>query len=99
MGYETVRYPLSGLVGTSEQQKKTDAHNKDYPDYETNVCVLNQNISNWLLGTITIEKRSVKGQGRPDYRASLDAPNYTVFSNRTSSGQWNKETKRRPSYR
>ena len=35
-GYETVRYPLSGLVGPDDLAK-TEAHNKLYPDHETNV--------------------------------------------------------------
>ena len=33
--YETVRYPLSGLVGTPDAQKKSAAHNAGFPDPAT----------------------------------------------------------------
>jgi tyrosinase len=95
-GYETVRYPLSGLVGTPDARTETDAHNADYPDYETNVCLLNQNITNWLAGTITIKGKPAKGHVAHNYKVCLDAPNYTVFSNETSSSQWNTETNANP---
>lgn len=36
-GYETVRYPLSGLVGNPQEQAETKAHNALYPDNATNV--------------------------------------------------------------
>ena len=42
-GYETVRYPLSGLVGPGDIAA-TKAHNAKYPDYDTNVKLLNDNI-------------------------------------------------------
>lgn len=96
-GYETVRYPLSGLVGTQDYRDKSAAHNAQYPDYEHNVSLLNQNITNWLAGTVHIEGKAVrKGQLADYYRDCLDAPNYTVFSNRTSAGHWNTETKAKP---
>src|SRR3954454_1496273 len=40
-GYETVRYPLSGLVGTDADRTATASHNAQYPDYDTNVDLLN----------------------------------------------------------
>ena len=40
-GYETVRYPLSGLVGNPDDQAATKAHNAKYPDYDENVKLLN----------------------------------------------------------
>ena len=94
-GYETVRYPRSGLVGTPAACAETDAHNADYPDYETNVRLLDQNIVNWLGGDVIIEGQS-HGQVAYKYQACLDAPNYTVFSNETSSAQWNRETNKNP---
>jgi len=33
-GYETVRYPLSGLVGTAADRAATEKHNALYPDYD-----------------------------------------------------------------
>ncbi len=91
-GYETVRYPLSGLIGTPAASAATAAHNALYPDYDHNVMLLNQNITNWLAGTIVIGGQPErKGQIADNYRKCLDAPNYTVFSNMTSSSQWNDE--------
>jgi tyrosinase len=96
-GYETVRYPLSGLVGTQEYRDKTANHNAQFPDYDYNVALLNKNITDWLAGTIKLEGKPAKrGQVADQYRACLDAPNYTVFSNRTSASQWNKDTGVKP---
>jgi tyrosinase len=91
-GYETVRYPLSGLVGTASDSAATAAHNAKYPDYEHNVELLNQNVVNWLAGTELIDGHPDReGQVADSYRKCLDAPNYTVFSNMTSAAQWNDE--------
>jgi tyrosinase len=90
-GYETVRYPLSGLVGTAADREATAAHNAKFPDYDTNVSLLNTNIVNWLTSTITIDKQVVGGHVADKYKACLDAPNYTVFSNTTSAAQWNQD--------
>lgn len=90
-GYKTVRYPLSGLVGTEDARKVTDAHNAQFPDPEENTGYLNSNVKAWLRGNNPTPKD-------PDpttdgiywqYGNCLNAPNYTVFSNTTSSGQWN----------
>jgi len=95
-GYETVRYPLSGLVGTEQARAETAAHNKKYPDYNTNVQILNVNVYAWLQDpTIYIPGDGVlKPQIVPagvvhKYKTCLEAPNYTVFSNTTSAGKWN----------
>ena len=32
-GYETVRYPLSGLLGTPADQAATASHNAQFPNY------------------------------------------------------------------
>jgi tyrosinase len=82
-GYETVRYPLSGLVGTAQDRAATAAHNAQYPDYD---------VVNWLTGTVIVNGKPIGGGHVADrYKACLDAPNYTVFSNTTSAAQWNDE--------
>ncbi|OAA36610.1 putative domain, di-copper centre [Metarhizium rileyi] len=93
-GYETVRYPLSGLVGTPEEAEATEAHNNNYQDPETKARILNGNVSAWLQGTVQITPDE-HGTRIPDtysvaerYRLCLAAPNYTVFSNTSSQTQW-----------
>ncbi|MDV3352018.1 tyrosinase family protein [Leptothoe sp. LEGE 181152] len=49
-GYETVRYPLSGLVGTPEARQATKAHNDQYPDPIGRTQKLNENVIQWLIG-------------------------------------------------
>ena len=86
-GYETVRYPLSGLVGTAADQAATKAHNAEYPDYEKNVGILNGNITAWLNGKITVDGNSL-GEIYSRFEKCLDAPNYTMFSNTTTTDAW-----------
>jgi tyrosinase len=88
-GYETVRYPLSGLVGTDKDRKATAEHNAQYPDYSKNVELLNQNVVAWLTSHIVVNGNTVPTNVAQRYRSCLDAPNYTVFSNTTSAQQWN----------
>ncbi|HEX2202716.1 MAG TPA: tyrosinase family protein [Longimicrobium sp.] len=89
-GYTTVRYPLSGLVGTDKEKAKTEAHNARFPDPVKNVELLNQNIVNWLNLAITVKGTPVQSTGvHAQYVQCLDAPNYTVFSNTTSQAEWN----------
>lgn len=91
-GYETVRYPLSGLVGTAEDRANTAAHNAQYPDYETNVGILNGNITRWLNQQVMVHSGTQwvpRGEIRAKYEACCDAPNYTLFSNTTSMNAWN----------
>lgn len=91
-GYETVRYPLSGLVGTPEDKAATEAHNAMFPDYDKNVEFLNQNVINWLNSTVIVNGKPINGGKVADkYKDCLDAPNYTVFSNTTSAAEWNQE--------
>jgi tyrosinase len=88
-GYETVRYPLSGLVGTDEDRAATAAHNAQFPNFDTNVGLLNDNICNWLNSTVIVDGKPIGGgHVRDKYATCLDAPNYTVFSNTTSAAQW-----------
>jgi tyrosinase len=91
-GYETVRYPLSGLVGTEKDRKATAEHNAMYPDYAQNVALLNENVKNWLSSTVIVGGKPIRGGHVADkYKACLDAPNYTVFSNTSSAAQWNED--------
>lgn len=88
IGYETVRYPLSGLVGPNDIATTT-AHNQQYPDYATNVGILDKNVVNWLSGSVTINGKVIRPNIKAKYVACLDAPNYTLFSNTTSAAEWN----------
>lgn len=90
-GYETVRYPLSGLVAPGDKAA-TDAHNAQYPDYDENVKILNQNIVNWLTSSIVVNGETIPTNVAQKYRECLDAPNFTVFSNTTSAAQWKDDT-------
>ncbi|MCL9805259.1 tyrosinase family protein [Flavobacterium amniphilum] len=87
-GYETVRYPLSGLVGPSDIEN-TIEHNAQFPDYDTNVKILNENIVNWLNSYIVVDGKKILTNVNQKYIDSLYAPNFTVFSNTTSSAEWN----------
>ncbi|MBW4597476.1 MAG: tyrosinase family protein [Brasilonema angustatum HA4187-MV1] len=87
-GYETVRYPLSGLVGQADKSA-TDKHNAQYPDYDENVKLLNQNVVDWLTSQIVVNGKVIPTNVKKKYTDCLDAPNYTVFSNTTSAAQWN----------
>ena len=87
-GYETVRYPLSGLVGTPADQAQTAQHNAGFPSYNANVKTLDANIMAWLTFPVT-SGGVTRGMIVDRFRACLDAPNYTLFSNTTSMGAWN----------
>ncbi|MCF0074352.1 tyrosinase family protein [Dyadobacter sp. CY261] len=90
-GYETVRYPLSGLVGTAQDIANTKAHNAQFPNYDQNVDILNENIKNWLGSHIVVDGKMIPTNVAKKFKDCLDAPNYTVFSNTTSAGQWNSD--------
>jgi tyrosinase len=91
-GYETVRYPLSGLVGSDADRAATKTHNALFPDYAKNVNLLNNNIVNWLTSSVIVDGKPLPGMNVLDkYTRCLDAPNYTVFSNTTSAQQWNSD--------
>ncbi|OJJ80122.1 tyrosinase family protein [Aspergillus glaucus CBS 516.65] len=92
-GYETVRYPLSGLVGTSDDIKTTEEHNKQFPDAKIRAEKLNENVANWLRIGPKIPKDDLdKPTASPKDRTSvfsrytdcLETPSFTVFSNTTS---------------
>ncbi|KAJ8131191.1 hypothetical protein O1611_g2437 [Lasiodiplodia mahajangana] len=95
VGYETVRYPLSGLVGTEDDKSQTEAHNASYPNAEENTEILNQNVAAWLTGDVHIPSDGDPNTKYPDtysvfarYKLCLTAPNYTVFSNTRSQDHW-----------
>jgi len=91
-GYETVRYPLSGLVGPNDIAA-TKAHNAQYPDYDINVGILNNNVVNWLTSYIEVTQDGkttrIPTNVAKKYADCLNAPNYTVFSNTSSAAEWN----------
>ncbi|KAK4449546.1 hypothetical protein QBC34DRAFT_380006 [Podospora aff. communis PSN243] len=104
-GYTTVRYPLSGLVGNEVDKQETDVQNAKYPDPVANAQILNNNVKAWLDGTVQIEPDGSPDSVIPDtfsaysrYRISLDAPNYTVFSNKASMAQWITDNDEKPHY-
>jgi tyrosinase len=94
-GYETVRYPLSGLVGTPEVKAATEARNANFPDPILNDGFLNKNVVQWIqYRRPTSKDPTPKGPGIKDnFEQCLLAPNYTVFSNTTSAAAWNRAAK------
>jgi tyrosinase len=94
-GYATVRYPYSGLVGTSGDQAATTAHNGQWAPLKA-TALLNQNVVTWLELPVTIAPDNVNPQSpartvgiKSLYQNCLNAPNYTVFSNTTSAQNYN----------
>jgi tyrosinase len=94
-GYETVRFPFSGLVGTDAAKKASQQHNSQWTAAQ-GVQLLNQNVVNWLtLATVNIPPDGTNPSGpipagvHQQFIDCLNAPNYTVFSNTTSMQQWN----------
>ena len=87
-GYETVRYPLSGLVGTPDDQQATNDHNAGFPNYAANVKILDANIMAWL--TLPVFSGGItRGLVFDKFQDCMEAPNYTLFSNTTSRKAWN----------
>jgi tyrosinase len=92
-GYQTVRYPFSGLVGTKKSRERTAVHNEELNKKgmdETNK-MLNLNVVTWLneVQFTNTRGKTIKANVRYKYGACLNAPNYTVFSNTTSAQKWN----------
>ncbi|KDN61568.1 hypothetical protein CSUB01_04162 [Colletotrichum sublineola] len=93
IGYETVRYPFSGLVGTSQDAERSLVHNealRKQGEGATNK-MLNDNVVTWLTASSfrNSDGEEVPAGVRDKYYDCLDAPNYTVFSNATSAQRWN----------
>jgi tyrosinase len=90
-GYESKRYPFSGLVG-SDDVGTTEQHNKLIESPHTH-DLLNQNITSWLSDSITISTGKVLQTGTfHKYERCLMALIYTIFSNNTSATQYNEDT-------
>ena len=96
-GYKTVRYPLSGLVGTPQAQKETKAHNAIFSDYNTNVAILNANFLQWLNNKVYYVPNAspavppgtmIPAGIAQAYESCLEAPNYTAFSNTQSAAYY-----------
>lgn len=87
-GYETVRYPYSGLVGTKAEEEETAKHNAQWT-YSEARQILNENIVKWLNQKIVIKGKEVNSGVHQAFVDCLEAPNYTVFSNTTSAAEWN----------
>lgn len=95
-GYETVRYPLSGLVGSEAARQATAQHNAQFPSFEKNTQLLNSNVVAWLHGAGPKTTGPTPTDPNPtqngifaQFIRCLSAPNYTVFSNTTSAAEWN----------
>ena len=88
LGYETVRYPLSGLYGEKDKEQ-TEQHNAEFPDYDRNVRILNCNVTDWLTSCVEVDGVKEENSVIQMYKECLKAPNYTVFSNITSASEWN----------
>jgi tyrosinase len=106
VGYETVRYPLSGLVGTPEDREKTKVHNERFADQSLRTTILNANVKQWLSGEVVIDKSHDDPKKPPRYpdtysvlsrfEACLNAPTYTSFSNITSMKHYQEQHKSNP---
>ncbi|WAC02253.1 tyrosinase family protein [Lacinutrix neustonica] len=88
-GYETVRYPLSGLVGTDSDRAATKKHNAQFTDYTKNVALLNDNVKGWLNSHVVVNGKVIQTNVVQKFKDCLKAPNFTVFSNTTSAQEWN----------
>ena len=87
-GYETVRYPLSGLVGTAADRAATQDHNAGFPNFAANVKTLDANIMAWLTMPV-YSGQKYRGLVVSQFAACMEAPTYTLFSNKTSMDAWN----------
>lgn len=101
-GYNTVRYPFSGLVNNDKQVELSQKYNDTFTcDQATQL--LNKNYAAWMKGINEDPKNDDQGGPSPtdpnptyngifhQYVNCLTAPNYTVFSNVTSATPWGKE--------
>jgi len=90
-------------VGTDADREETRVHNARFTDQAQNTQILNDNVTQWLKGTVVIPD-DPEHTRRPDtysvqarYLRCLFAPNYTVFSNTASQNQWIKDRGQDPS--
>ena len=91
-GYETVRYPLSGLVGlpNTDQRAKTEAYNATFTPEQCKQQ-LNDNVKHWLQFSTPIGPTTHDLGTVDKFRKCLDAPSYTIFSNTSSATQYNQD--------
>lgn len=91
LGYRTMRYPYSGLDGsTTKAAAKAHNHWVDELGPEKVNNLLNGNVLSWLGPNVkNHEGKEIPTATYKKYAECLDAPNYTVFSNTTSAAQWN----------
>ena len=59
-GYETVRFPQSGLVGTCTDRTQMEIWNKRFKDHAERNRILNGNVANWLNSKINIKHQTAK---------------------------------------
>ncbi|KAK1986205.1 hypothetical protein LZ30DRAFT_778531 [Colletotrichum cereale] len=92
-GYETVRYPFSGLVGAVLDAEGSSVHNEELSKQGEGATnkMLNDNVVTWLNRSSfqNSDGGKVPAGIKDKYHHCLDAPNYTVFSNGTSAQRWN----------
>jgi len=88
-------------VGTESDKKNSVERNAKISAAQA-ISLLNDNVTEWLNGTVVIPdipgETDYKKTPRPDtysvfsqYIICLSAPNYTVFSNKSSQNQWIKD--------
>lgn len=87
-GYETVRFPLSGIVAPQYAQL-TAAHNHHYQDYNQCVELLNANVVKFLNVGRPRPKPVPTVPIKTKFEKCLDAENYIIFSNTSSAAAWN----------
>lgn len=94
-GYETTRFPFSGLVGSESDIKATAEHNAkmEAKGRIKTDKMLNENVQMWLNDESFINSsgKTIPAGVKQKFINCLKAPNYTVFSNRTSQTAWNDE--------
>jgi tyrosinase len=86
VGYETKRFPYSGLVGTHDDQEETKRHNAQFTVQEGNRLLV-QSLRHWLDGDA--RPGQLPNGTAAKWETCLKAPNYTVFSNTTSAAAYN----------
>jgi tyrosinase len=92
--YHTVRFPLSGLVGTTEDNQKTKEWNAKelWNTADKATQKLNWNIRNWFQGKVELAPHKGENIRMTDTYSTkarlercMQAPNWTVFSNKQSA--------------
>jgi len=93
-GYETVRFPFSGLK-SGDFAAQAEDYNQSLArmtDAEINAA-LNDNVHRWIFdqSLVNSDYNTILTGEKQNYLQCLDAPNYTCFSNTTSMQKWNYE--------